>query len=115
MLVKHGDGDEPGRRAQPGERFPRGVHHGAAAQRVDVDHPHAEPRRGEAGAGHGIGDIVVLEIEEHFEPGLLELLDQLRARGRIELLADLDAADRRVEPRSQRERVLSLPGSRARR
>ena len=68
------------------------------------------PRRAAdaAGAGHGVGDVVELEVEEHFEAALLQARDHRGPGGDEELLADLHAAQPRVEARGERERGLGV-------
>src|SRR5262249_31076915 len=66
---KHGHRDHertPETRAHRlfGGRCARASHHVQAARRVDVDHPHAKPRRSADGASDGVRDIVEFQIEE---------------------------------------------------
>jgi hypothetical protein len=49
---------------------------------VKVQHEHAEARGLAHGAGHGVRDVVVLQIEEDAEAALERALDGRRARPR---------------------------------
>ena len=84
------------------------LHHRAAAGRVHVDHPRARRHRGLHRAGDGVRDVVKLQIEEDAIALARELADHRRSRGREELLADLEAADRSA----QRVGELDGPGRR---
>ena len=102
------DRDEQRRARHARDRVARRAHHRFAAARVHVDHPHAQPRGRAARAGDGVGDVVELEVEEHIEAALLQLLHHRRSRGDEELLADLHAAKLGIEARGDRERRLGI-------
>ena len=59
---------------------PRGLHHRPAAERMYVQHPDTEPGRGRDCPVHGIGNIVILEIQKHVVTARDEPFDQRRAR-----------------------------------
>ncbi|MOA34245.1 hypothetical protein D3C78_1556060 [compost metagenome] len=47
--------------------------------------------------GHGIGNVVEFQVQEYLEAARLQLLQQLRAGGGKQLLADLQPALQRVK------------------
>src|SRR6185437_11867725 len=105
------DEERPGKAFGSGsgsDGFAGGDEHRPAAGRVNVEHPYTEARRRGAGAGDGVRNVVELEVEEEAEAASDELAHDLRARSNDELLADLDRAAARVEPRGERERGLRV-------
>src|ERR1035441_1079478 len=61
---EHGDGEEFRRVGDAGERGPGGGQHGGTTCGVDGDHAHAQRGGGAHGGGHGVGNVVELEVEE---------------------------------------------------
>jgi hypothetical protein len=59
---------------------------------MDVEHLDTEARRLDGRLGHGVGNIVKLEVEKNFAPKFLDQTDGLWAGVRKELLADLEHA-----------------------
>ena len=105
---QHGDRDQQRARStlfgrRPRDRVARCGEHRRAAGGMHVDHPDAEPRRRRAGLRHGIRDVVKLEIEEHAKAAADELAHQAGFGDGEQLLADLDRAQRRVEPGGKAE------------
>jgi hypothetical protein len=85
-----------------GQGFARGTHHGEPAQRMDVDQAHlGEVRSGGHGAGHRVGNIVKLEIEEDFEAQARDFFDRSRAFRCEELQANLEQARRTAKATRQ--------------
>ena len=65
---RHADHERPrpaDRRRGLARGFGRRLHHRAAAGGVDVDHPRAGGDRRLHRAGHGVGNVVELQVEEH--------------------------------------------------
>ena len=48
------------------------LHHGAPAERVHVDHPHAQPRRRRASRRDRVRDVVKLQVEKDGESGFMQ-------------------------------------------
>ena len=74
---------------------------------VHVDHPDAEPRRGGHRAGHGIRDVVELQIEKHAVAARHKVVDERRAVAGEEPAADLEPAGDAAKTIGQRERICS--------
>src|SRR5262249_19172896 len=96
--------DEQWRGRRRGHRLTRGAPQRLAAARLPAEPPRAHARSRAASARDGVGNVVELEVEEDFEAALVQALDDGRAFGDEELLADLYSAERRIEARGQRER-----------
>src|SRR2546422_7482957 len=79
----------------------RALHHLEAARGVEIEEADAEPRRLDAGARHGVRDVVELEVEEHVHPVAVDHAHDLGARMEEELLAHLEDADVLGEQRDQ--------------
>ena len=58
---------------------PRRLHHARAARRVNVDHPHAERRRGRHRGRDGVRDVVKLQVEEDAVAAARQRADDVRA------------------------------------
>src|SRR2546422_1048358 len=71
----------------------RALHHLEAARSVEIEEADAEPRRLDAGARHGVRDVVELEIQEHVHPVAVDHAHDLGTRVEEELLPDLEDAD----------------------
>ncbi len=65
---------------------------------MDVDHLHAEPTGLESGLGHGIGDIVIFQVEKDLPAFGAHHAHDLGAAAGKELLADLEKTDPVVKP-----------------
>ena len=96
----------PRRAAVSLRRIVRGAHHCGAAARVNVDHPDAQRCRRRDRRGDGVGNVVVLEIEEHAVAALGERADRARSFGGEQPAADLEAADAPAKRIGQFERAV---------
>ena len=96
---EHGDGEDE-RRLGPehGGLLVGGVlgggEHLGAARGVDGGHLYAKVGGGDDGLGHGVGDVVELQVEKHFRAGRAEFTDDVRPAADKQLLADLERADK---------------------
>ena len=71
-----------------------GGEHLGAARGVDGGHLYAKVGGGDDGLGHGVGDVVELQVEKHFRAGRAEFTDDVRPAADKQLLADLERADK---------------------
>ena len=101
---RHRDQQRPLR--QIGQRLLRRRHHAAATRRVDVHHPHPQPRRSAARRRHSIGNVVEFQIEKNLEAARHQRPHQFRPRHGEQFLAHLQpaqATDRAAPPAPARK------------
>ncbi len=79
----------------PGHRVGGGLHHVEPARRMDIDdgRPRIEPQQGAQALGHGVGNVMQLEVEEDGHPGLCHAGISRSPMRVEELHAELDVAD----------------------
>ena len=82
--------------------------HALAAGRVHVDHPHTEGRCRAAGPGHGVGNVVPLQIQEHPAPVLVHQIDGGRPGAGEQHRPDLERPDAAGERPDQRPRLFQV-------
>ncbi|MNC44572.1 hypothetical protein D3C75_934840 [compost metagenome] len=68
---------------------------------MHVHHPYTHLGRGLYRHGGGVGDVVELEVQEHFEALVAQGFDNARSAAGEQLLANLHPAQRRVKLVSQ--------------
>ncbi|ROL82053.1 hypothetical protein BLX41_03550 [Pseudomonas protegens] len=74
-----------------------GCHHAQAAGAMHVDHPHAHFCGSLDRHGGGVGNVVELQVQEHFETLVAKGPDNLGGTAGEQLLADFDPAQFRVQ------------------
>src|SRR5215469_6595570 len=85
-----GGGQNDGRGVGRLGGFDSGVQHLGAARGVDGQHAHAQLGSFFHGGGDGVGNVVVLEVEEYVPAGGNQVADDLGAFGGVELHPDLE-------------------------
>src|SRR6185312_7045602 len=86
---EHGNREQA--RGTGGSRgFSSGGHHDWATGGVKCEKGSSSLRGGADGSGHGVGDVVELEIEEDVEAAVAERLDESVAGGVVKLHAYLE-------------------------
>ena len=76
------------------DAFDRPLHHFAAAGRMNIEHPDAEPGRLDAGERRGIGDIMELKVQKNANAAVDEFADKPAAGSRKQLKTDLELSTR---------------------
>ncbi|MCY1445682.1 hypothetical protein D9M71_622090 [compost metagenome] len=89
------------RAAALGQLFTAGRHHAQATGAMHVHHPYPHLGRSLHRHRRGVGDIVELEVQEHFEALVTQGFDNARSAAGEQLLANLHPAQRRVKLVSQ--------------
>ncbi|MNR17091.1 hypothetical protein D3C85_1337330 [compost metagenome] len=79
------------------QHFTAGRHHAQAAGAVHVDHPHAHFRSRLDGHRGGVGNVVELEVQEHFKTLVAQGPDDFRSTAGKQLFTDFDPAQFRVQ------------------
>jgi hypothetical protein len=90
-------GDQQRTPFQSLQRFPGGGEHARSTRSMHVHHPHPEPSRRPAGLGHGMGDVVELQVEEHRIAQGHQFAHEIGAGGHEQFLAHLEPAEFRTQ------------------
>ncbi len=95
---QHGHADQQRfRAAELVEHITTGGHHAQATGAMDVDHPDAHLRGRLDRHRGGVGNVVELEVQEHFETLVAQGSDNFRSATGEQFLADFDPAQFRVQ------------------
>ena len=92
LVVAGEDRDRQQLRAHRRQRAHRRLQHGAPAEAVEGGERHAELCGARDGSGHGVGDVVELQVEEHALAAPDDLAHELGSRGGEGLAAQLEEA-----------------------
>ena len=105
---EHGHADKQRLVGATGHGFDGGFHHAPAARGVHIDHPHAHIGGHFASLRHGVGNIVVFQIEKKLEALVNQAFGQVAAAGGEKLFADFELASVGLEPAHKGERAFFI-------